>query len=352
MTFYLSNKIKKLSFVAIIMVVFLHAYNLDTKQGGFILHFEKGSNWFLQNYISNGITRIAVPLFFFISGFLFFIDINNDLVNFTYKIKKRIKTLVVPYFFWVLFGILIYFLLQSFPQSKMFFTKKLIINYNSLDWLKAIFVNLIPYQFWFIRDLIVITFLSPFIYFLIRKLKLIYIIVVAGFWLFNQDTVFLTSEALLFFSLGACFSINKPEFLEMKWLNYKWYFLFLFWQLLITIKTIVLFNDGLEIIVNLLHKLSIIIGLISFWMIYDTLFGLKEIKQYKIFELSFFIFAFHEPFLTIMKKALFFILGKTEVHYLIIYFSAPIISIILSLFSAVVLKKYLNHLYSVITGNR
>lgn len=351
MTSYLSNKIKIVSFVAIIMVVFLHAYNIDIKQGGIVLHFEKGGNWWVQNYISNGLTRIAVPIFFLISGFLFFLSKDKAQVNFSEKIRKRFKTLVVPYFFWVLFGILLYFLLQSFPQSKSFFTKKLIADYSGIDWLKAIFVDMIPYQFWFIRDLIVITFLSPIIYFLLKKLPLVFIVVVAGFWLFNQDTVFLTSEALLFFLIGGYIAIEKASLLE-KTPSFKWYYSFILWQLLIAVKTIILFYDGSEIVVILFHKLSILVGLLSFWIMYDHLIGKKEMKAHSIFSYSFFIFAFHEPFLTIVKKGLFAVLGKTEVQYFIIYFIAPTVTIFVSLIIAAILKRYLNPLYSVITGNR
>jgi surface polysaccharide O-acyltransferase-like enzyme len=353
MNLYLSNKIKILSFMAIIMVVFLHAYNIDIKQGGTVLYFEKGYNWFIQNYISNGVTRIAVPMFFLISGFLFFFNKGvPHSINFEDKIKKRMKTLLVPYLFWVLFGILFYFLLQSFPQSKSFFTKKLIANYTGLDWLNAIFVNPIPYQFWFIRDLIVITFLSPIFYFLLKKLKLIYIVTIGGFWVFNQDTVFLTSEALLFFSCGAYISIAKPDLIQIRQSNPKWYYLLLFWMLLIGVKTTLLLNDASETAANLIHKLSIIIGLIGIWTVYDTLTNEKVTKTATIFSYSFFIYAFHEPFLTIVKKGLFSVLGKTEVFYFIIYFVAPTLTIFVSSIVAVILKKHLTSLYSVITGNR
>jgi len=75
---FLSYKIRAISFWAILLVVFLHAYNLDTKQQGIILTFPKSYNWFIQNLISNGLTRVAVPLFFIISGYLFFIKFDQN----------------------------------------------------------------------------------------------------------------------------------------------------------------------------------------------------------------------------------------------------------------------------------
>ena len=104
MTNYLSQKIKLISFFSIVMVVVLHSYNIDIKQNGVVLALPKDFNWFLQTFFSFGVTRIAVPIFFIISGFLFFKDAQNEYPRFNQKILKRFKTLVIPYFFWVLFG--------------------------------------------------------------------------------------------------------------------------------------------------------------------------------------------------------------------------------------------------------
>ena len=196
------------------MVVVLHSYNIDTKQSGVIIEFKKGYIWFVETFVSYGITRIAVPLFFLISGYLFFLGFKNEKNEILNKIKKRFKTLIMPYFFWVLFGIVFYLALQSFPQSQQFFTKKLIKNYDLIDWFNAIFVHIIPYQLWFLRDLIVMVFLSPIIYFVIKKTNYLYLLAIVLFWILNQDNLVFTSEALLFFSLGSFLAIEKPEILE------------------------------------------------------------------------------------------------------------------------------------------
>ena len=69
---YLSDKLKSISFVLMVMVVFLHSYNVGIKYNTEIVQTNQGINWFLQNTISKGFTIIAVPLFFIISGYLLF----------------------------------------------------------------------------------------------------------------------------------------------------------------------------------------------------------------------------------------------------------------------------------------
>ena len=352
MTQYLSLKIKRISFLLIVMVVFLHSYNIDIKQGGKILVFAKDWNWFIQNFISNGLTRIAVPMFFLISGYLFFLDQKFDRQAILVKIKKRVKTLVVPYLLWTLFGLLLYFILQSLPQSQSFFTKKLIKDYTFSEWLNAIFNEPIPYQLWFLKDLIVMVFLSPIIYFVLKKAREVFLLIIFGFWLFNQDTVFLTSEALLFFSLGMYGNIQPQNAIEK--LHPKTALVALLWLGLLVTKTVLGFYNFPEIYVTLSLKASIIAGLFAFWQLYDSVAKtqLEATSFDKWIGLSFFLYAFHEPFFTIIKKALFTLLPKTPASYFLVYCIAPLIIIGIALLLGKFLKEKLNPFYSVITGNR
>ena len=349
---YFSNKIKLVSFLLIIMVVFLHSYNIDIKQGGKILNFEKNSNWIVQNFISNGITRIAVPLFFLISGFLFVSKQTFNFEDYKIKINKRLKTLVIPYLFWSLLGLFLYLVLQSFPQSCSFFTNKLIKNYSIIEWINAIIIRPIPYQLWFLKDLIVMVFISPLIFFFTRKLKIIYLFIVAVFWFFNQDNIILTSEALLFFSIGIYIQLFYKESVYNK--SNSSVLLVLFWLFFILLKTIAGYYDYSKIAEILLLKISILFGIVAFWKILDKQFVLNFSQGFieKILSYSFFIYAFHEPYLTIIKKALFAMLSKTPTNYLIVYFLSPIIIIFISLFVAMILKNNILAFYKIITGNR
>ena len=67
---YLSDKLRIISLISMIMVVFLHSYNVTVKFSSGNMSFNDGYNVFIQNFFSQGITRIAVPIFFCISGCL------------------------------------------------------------------------------------------------------------------------------------------------------------------------------------------------------------------------------------------------------------------------------------------
>jgi surface polysaccharide O-acyltransferase-like enzyme len=73
MTKKLVNKLKVVSFISIVLVIFIHSYNInysEIQEESLILRF----NFFTQFLISQGISRIAVPIFFAISGYLFFVN--------------------------------------------------------------------------------------------------------------------------------------------------------------------------------------------------------------------------------------------------------------------------------------
>ena len=350
MTHYLSNKIKTLSFYAILLVVFLHSYNLDLKQNKLFLQ-SKGLAWVIENFFSFGVTRIAVPMFFIFSGFLFFYKSNNSLVELKAKIKKRFRTLVVPYFFWVLFGVFFYFLLQSFPKSESFFTKKLIRNYNLNDWANIIFNEIIPYQLWFLRDLIILTILSPIIYWFIKRTSYLFLITFFFIWLFTIDNLLFTSEAIFFFSVGSFISINKINLLEKK--SLKPILFIIPWIIILFLKIYCELIYGKTLITSILLKVSILIGLFAIWFLYDFYkekYQKNPLSNYS--NMSFFIYVFHEPIFTIIKKILFFIWSINEYYTLLIYFVSPIITIVTAIIIGKILIKFTPNIYFTITGNR
>lgn len=81
MTTYLSNKLRAISFLAIVLVVILHSE---------LLTYSEGYGYQLQKMISSEMTRISVPIFFYISGFLLFYNFKSLSYSwYISKLKKR-----------------------------------------------------------------------------------------------------------------------------------------------------------------------------------------------------------------------------------------------------------------------
>ena len=122
------------------------------------------------------LARVAVPLFFMFSGFLFFYKSEKlHFSDYKGKLTKRIRTLLIPYLFWN-FTIILYYLLGRMLGLGSEYGS----GFGFIDWLKPFWNNYpvetngegiasypICVPFWYIRDLMVTVLLSPIIYYLL-----------------------------------------------------------------------------------------------------------------------------------------------------------------------------------------
>ena len=91
----------------------------------------------------------------------------------------RSKSLLLPYILWTVITVILYFIAQSIPQTAPYFQNPIntVRNWKGVDWIKIFtYHNLnsglktpLVYQFWFIRDLIILIILSPVLKFLCEK---------------------------------------------------------------------------------------------------------------------------------------------------------------------------------------
>jgi surface polysaccharide O-acyltransferase-like enzyme len=329
-----SERLSLLRFPLIVGVVFIHA-------AGFQVNLNDGSSGslglmfipdFIQNMLSHGVARISVPLFFCMSGYLFFLNFNFSVVSYTKKIKSRVDTLLIPFVFWNLLVIIVIFLGQSIPQLSAYFsgTKQSVITYTTFDFLNNL-IGLtklpIAYQFWFIRDLMVMVLLAPLIVVLLkfRIVATFMLFSLSVFWLFDLWDLYIpSSAAILFFYLGCYCSRFELNI----------FYLDRYGKIIIASYLLILLLDcltrGFETN-SLLHKVGIIFGLVS--ALYVTKFVcmnrmLKE-RLLNLASYSFFIFAAHEPILTIAKKIVYkTFLPESDVAVTFIYLSLPILIII------------------------
>lgn len=88
MTTYLSQKFKILSAISILMVLYIHMYYTEGKSLP-ILQIIEGT---MGQYC-----LVAVPLFYLISGYLFFLKMPEGIHSIPGKLRKRVRTLLIPY---------------------------------------------------------------------------------------------------------------------------------------------------------------------------------------------------------------------------------------------------------------
>lgn len=352
MNVYLSKKLRVISLLLIIMIVFVHSYSLNFKQTGVLNGFFP----FLQYFISQGLFRLPTPVFFTISGYLFFLNMKGTWNEYGSKIKKRFRTVAVPYIFWSAFGLLVYFILQLSPELRVFFQKRIVINYSITEILHAIFINPVPGQLWYLRDLFVLVILSPIIFNLVKYLKFYIVILFLFLWFYDFDFVIVSNRGMFFFTLGVYLSTKQTLLMMQDKVSKSSLFFIFLWICIFLFKTFLIYFNYIDwAILGIIHKIGILLGIWAVWSFYDYLSQNENLQvNYlnKLLPFTFFIYVFHEPVLTMLRKLLEHFLGKGEVISFSLYLGTPVLVILISVIVAKYTKLFIPKFYGIITGSR
>ena len=157
-----------------------------------------GSGWDayeeLKIVMSQTLVKMAMPMFFVMSGYLFFVNVeafNKEI--YWQKIWRRVKTLLIPYIIW-----------------------NLLMALKLNDFNLSIFVEPANMPLWFLRDLMIVSLFTPIIYIGVKKLKywvflLLLPVYLTGIWAIQPGP---NPYAICFFTLGAYLSIKRVNLIE------------------------------------------------------------------------------------------------------------------------------------------
>ena len=178
------------------------------------------------------ICNVSVPLFFFISGFLFFTEAGAwTWGTWRSKLKRRVYTLLVPYLAYNLVSAANGYLMQAIdPTFTVAWDNPSAWPFIGEFWNSttacAGMTNILGFSMqlyypadvplWFVRDLMVMVLLSPAIYYLLMHGARLYLPLVAVLYVCGAGATLpgLSTNALLFFSLGAFFRLRGVDVVQ------------------------------------------------------------------------------------------------------------------------------------------
>ncbi|MGP1587733.1 MAG: acyltransferase family protein [Treponemataceae bacterium] len=351
-----SKRITSLRYLLIVLVVFIHA-NLGADDAINYYHYDFVQPYWVgivKNFICIILGGSAVPLFFFLASFLQFSK--ND----KYKIllKKRSKSVFLPYIIWTCITIILYFIAQLIPETAPFFQNptNIVKNWKGIDWLKVFTYNNLSsdlkapfvYQFWFLRELMIFIILSPILKFLCDKFSALIVVLVSVAALKGIPLFFTVSPSALFFYLAGYYCAKyKIDFFKIsdKIKIYEYLFLFI---LVVTFNIIYggKYDFGsISTIISCLFFLKLSSYFIRNDKIYSTL---NYLSGY-----SFFLYAIHTPFLgTAINKITQRIIPLHGIFCLIQFLLAAFLTILIGTLAGIVLKKICFPLFCLLNGGR
>jgi surface polysaccharide O-acyltransferase-like enzyme len=347
-----SLRLKLLNFPLIVGVVYIHAYNAEITFGSTLLGPAEldGVSDFIRKLISQGIARLAVPLFFLVSGYFFFLDYNgHTMVD---KLRTRCRTLLLPYIFWTVGFAAIRLIGQHLPGLAPYCGAVVLSDLAPAALLDAVFgFTRAPeaYHFWFIRDLMLLMLVGPLLHRVLRLFARPYLLMLFVVWIFGKWPLYPPEVVgLLFFSFGGYCALRGHSLFALD--AYGQWFVALFLPLLIVD---VLWYDAWFNVT--LHRCTIVVGLVA--VFYLSRF-LRQDCRYenallRLGGASFFVYAAHEPLLGIVRTVAFQTLPlDLPAVMLLIYLLLPLLVVAVLVLLHQALVRLVPRGLRVVTGGR
>ncbi len=211
-----SRLIDAIRFPLVVMVILAHSTLLKVNTPISLDSFSGEDFFHLSELFIRSLGFIAVAGFALISGYFFFLKEAFTTKYYTKAIFKRKNSLLYPYVLWNIIAFIALWSKNAIAQKLGVsagvnsFELDLLQNSSLLD----LFLLPIDGPLWYIRELIVITLISPLIGLILRYLKQWAILPFLAFYLFPLS-IGISIPILSFFSFGAYLAKEKIDIIAL-----------------------------------------------------------------------------------------------------------------------------------------
>lgn len=301
------------------------------------------------------LNNIAVPMFFTISGYLLTMKFAPSWKNYIKMAHKKLIRLGQPLVIWTSVFLLLYYIAQQLPATAPLFSgeNELIRHYNWADYIDAYtglrsgftFVG----QYWFLRNLLILCFLSPLIIWFYRRTRLSGFLLTLAACIAIRFVNLYISDSIFFFSTGIYIATDEklPAFIGKNIRPATILFI------LFTMVCFVGFSvPSMSWIYNSMFYFYVLTGfIVSAYTVRRMLSKNFGNKVLLLAGGSYFVFLIHQQIMMFLKRMVYKILPiDSAFEVFIAYFIIPAIIIIMSYLVYFLLKKYLPRLLNILTG--
>lgn len=371
-----SETLNLLRFPLAIVIVIVHVFaSIDlTVQGDNYSFVNMPLFSGIINFIEAFLKGQSVPIYYFISGYVFFLGAELTINKYQQKLKNRVKTLLIPYLVWNVISVLsclIFFIPALSHLSYTAFNTTLNFSISSIlncfwDTTNSIFSNagptglqpIYPHNFplWFLRDLMIVVLSIPIIYPILKKTKYYLIILFSVLWFivgYSHDIARLDQifSAYFFFYLGAYFSINKIDMLASFNKVFKPSVILYF---VLGVTYMILINTEFDNYIWIIKRINVIIGLFFAYNVAAWLLKKNICKPNKFLSsASFFIYVSHVIIFSYVLKVIFkIVMPETQYSVTFVYSITLIVVILILLLAYYLMSKYTPRLLKLLTGRK
>lgn len=328
----ISNKIRVAGLICTIMVLYRHSLN-------YLAFFGNWNGEGISRIVENSfsiLTEIAVPFFFVVSGFFFLKKDYNNYRSYFLMVKGKFKSLIIPFLFWNLIGLLVMSVVAFGDVRDMSFGKHLSSLLFS-EWYGPL---------WYVRDLITMMLFVPLYGWIFKRAHPL-VLTIMGVLLFLYwipvDCSWVSSEGVFFFYLGGMIS-KRDSLLTYKAGIVPFAIIGFVWISLI----VVLYGHS-----NVwVEKVCILTGIFSLWNAIDLLSGRMNNFFIRYSSYAFFLYVTHFYLEKILKSGVAHFFYGNDIAAVVTYLIVPVITILLVIPIGILWRKLSIGTYSIVVGGR
>lgn len=342
---YFSKKITFLNVFLTFIIVVLHAKTPE--RWGLPLDMT-----FPFIYVVNVFTQIGVPMFFFISGLLFYKNCSfNDIER---KLRSRVRSLLIPYILWNSLFVFIFwgFTHVSFIHDKMNMGDVL----NDPKEIIYAVLNARYTVLWFVKDLMIFCLFSAGLFVALEKKYMAYLVLLLSFFNaclnnYGYESIFNWFPMYFIGALWGKFYVSTKSTYYGNILNLRNVYYRSLWSVLLLL--IFLFLFYISVVNNSYLFFYRFFSPVILWILVDLLFKEYIQKSFvvkKWMSYTFFVFCTHQFLLNVLQKMVVLKFPATSLVLNITFVVSPIIVVLLSIFIARILSGF--RFYSYLSGGR
>ena len=341
-----SRKVTVVSFILSVFVIYIHAKNLAYYDfgdaHGTLIHV-------LNQIMSETFGRVAVPFFFLQSGYWMFrydiFEAKSGVLK--RKMKKKVVSLGIPYLVWNTLGLLVFLIVTRLPGMPFRIYDGQVVNLTWDNILQGVLFSKFYFPFWFMKNLIVLTAVSPVLVRFLRNRYMAYASIIILFILSVQgiNVPLCQTNSVLLFMVGGVLSVYHREYWENPSENH---FETAVYMIVFLILAVIKWME-----IPFAHTIFSVLSPILFWKICDLLGQIRVFDREPLWfcKQSFFIYSAHifpvEALSSILSKV-----NRSMTWASFSYMVTPLIVLALLYVAAEILVRRFPKVYGLLCGNR